>query len=101
MRFVLVLVLLAGWRSQALIQQPLQRDEAPAIDLVAALGSARAYAAQHHVTLAGRYLQGAVFDATARHWVFDWQAPGTPIHLTVITVDESGAIAASGDYSTK
>jgi hypothetical protein len=66
--------------------------DAPSIELDEALASARAYALEHGVKLDHQYLQGAVFDAAARQWVFDWQVPNAKGGLTIIDVHESGKI---------
>jgi hypothetical protein len=73
--------------------------EAPSIELTEALVAAQRYADKHDVHLPPNvYLQGAVFDSTARQWVFDWQVATTkhgPVPkggITIITVHESGQI---------
>jgi hypothetical protein len=74
--------------------------EAPSIEMPAALAAALHYADKHDIHFpVNAYLQGAVFDSTARQWVFDWQV-ATPKHgpmtkggITIITVHESGQIA--------
>ena len=73
--------------------------EAPSIELTEALAAAQRYADKHEVRFpANVYLQGAVFDSTARQWVFDWQVattkhgPATKGGITIITVHESGQI---------
>ena len=74
---------------------PRSPGDAPALDLDHALATARSYAKQHDVDLSRAYLQGAVFDAAARRWVFDWQLPNTKGGLTILYVNESGDIAVS------
>jgi hypothetical protein len=66
--------------------------DAPSIEMDEALASARAYALEHGVKLDHQYLQGAVFDAAARQWVFDWQVPNAKGGLTIVNVHESGKI---------
>ena len=67
---------------------------APAIEMTEALGMARRFADKHEVHFdRGQYLQGAVFDAVARTWVFDWQVPSAKGGITIITVHESGQIS--------
>ena len=66
--------------------------EAPSIELAQALGQAKRFAVQHDVHFVNQYLQGAVFDAASRQWVFDWQTPNAKGGMTIITVHESGTI---------
>ena len=66
--------------------------DAPSIDLADALDAARGFALEHNVKFDRQYLQGAVFDAVARQWVFDWQMPNAKGGLTIVTVHESGVI---------
>ena len=66
--------------------------DAPSIEMEEALASARAYALEHGIKLDHQYLQGAVFDAAARQWVFDWQVPNVKGGLTIVNVHESGKI---------
>jgi hypothetical protein len=69
---------------------PRSPGDAPALDLDHALATARSYAKQHDVDLSRAYLQGAVFDAAARRWVFDWQLPNTKGGLTILYVNDVG-----------
>ena len=73
--------------------------EAPAIEMTEALVAAQRYAEKHDVHFPPSvYLQGAVFDSTARQWVFDWQVASTKNGaitkggITIVTVHESGQI---------
>jgi len=67
--------------------------DAPSIEMPQALALAKKFADQHNVHFDRQYLQGAVFDAGARQWVFDWQTPSAKGGLTIITVHESGEIS--------
>jgi hypothetical protein len=82
------LVIQSGSRAHD-VRQP---GDAPSIEMAEALSLARAYALDHNVRFDHAYLQGAVFDAAARQWVFDWQVPNAKGGLTIIYVHESGAV---------
>src|SRR3954471_1843555 len=108
MRWIAVVVIAGCWtheviepaRTQAIaprtthvpVPQVRAAGDAPSIALGDALDAARSYALDRGVKFDRQYLQGAVFDAVARQWVFDWQMPNVKGGLTIVTVHESGAI---------
>jgi hypothetical protein len=66
------------------------------IDLTTAVASARAYVRDHKLDVSKAYLQGAVFDASARRWVVNWQVPSVKGGLTIVFIPESGNVTV--DY---
>jgi predicted transcriptional regulator len=72
-----------------------QAGERPVYEMEQALAMARRHAKDHAIKFGTAYLQGAVFDAVKRDWVFDWQVPNAKGGLTIITVHETGEIVAN------
>ena len=69
--------------------------EAPAIELVDAIGRARAYATTAHIDVAKQYLQSASFDPVDRRWDIVWQLANAKGGRTEIHISETGSGSAS------